>query len=154
MSGPFSLVLWWWTLLVLIHLQFTSLGHTELHGNAIMITSTISVVLFSNVVRCLLLVLKWCHISKNRTICMIIYMTMPSINLSGKTILGIHNKYTVLTLMVVDEVVLFQVTILILVSAFFLNLCYFPFFFFHLFIFFKSFYWVLVSAFLLSLHFL
>ncbi|RWR82445.1 nhx1 antiporter isoform X1 [Cinnamomum micranthum f. kanehirae] len=47
----------WWSGLMrgavsmaLAYNQFTSLGHTELHGNAIMITSTISVVLFSNVV--------------------------------------------------------------------------------------------------------
>ena len=32
-------------------LQFTSLGHTQLRGNAMMITSTITVVLFSTVVR-------------------------------------------------------------------------------------------------------
>lgn len=37
-----------------LHLQFASGGHTQLRGNAIMITSTISVVLFSTVVRCLM----------------------------------------------------------------------------------------------------
>jgi len=34
------------------NLQFTSAGHTQLHGNAIMITSTITVVLFSTMVWC------------------------------------------------------------------------------------------------------
>ena len=33
--------------------QFTMSGHTQLQGNAIMITSTISVVLFTNLVRVL-----------------------------------------------------------------------------------------------------
>lgn len=37
--------------LLFLCLQFTRSGHTQLHLNAIMITSTISVVLFSTVVR-------------------------------------------------------------------------------------------------------
>ncbi|XXG64828.1 hypothetical protein AAC387_Pa05g2680 [Persea americana] len=51
-----QITIWWAGLMrgavsmALAYNQFTSLGHTELHGNAIMITSTISVVLFSNVV--------------------------------------------------------------------------------------------------------
>ena len=37
--------------LLFLCLQFTRSGHTQLHLNAIMITSTISVALFSTVVR-------------------------------------------------------------------------------------------------------
>lgn len=59
-----------------MHLQFTSLGHTELHGNAMMITSTISVVLFSNVVKCLVLGVIYHSIELS----LISYMTMPTIN--------------------------------------------------------------------------
>ncbi|KAL9410395.1 hypothetical protein AB3S75_044205 [Citrus x aurantiifolia] len=51
-----QLTIWWAGLMrgavsmALAYKQFTSSGHTKLHGNAIMITSTITVVLFSTVV--------------------------------------------------------------------------------------------------------
>ncbi|KAJ4722253.1 Sodium/hydrogen exchanger [Melia azedarach] len=51
-----QVTIWWAGLMrgavsmALAYNQFTSLGHTKLHGNAIMITSTITVVLFSTVV--------------------------------------------------------------------------------------------------------
>lgn len=43
----------------LLCMQFTCAGHTKLHGNAMMITSTITVVLFSTVV-------SYCHILKHQ----------------------------------------------------------------------------------------
>lgn len=42
---------WWICLLTCFLMQFTRSGHTELRGNAIMITSTITVCLFSTMVR-------------------------------------------------------------------------------------------------------
>lgn len=51
-----QVTIWWAGLMrgavsmALAYKQFTSSGHTKLHGNAIMITSTITVVLFSTVV--------------------------------------------------------------------------------------------------------
>ncbi|KAG6646145.1 hypothetical protein CIPAW_08G173900 [Carya illinoinensis] len=55
-----QVVIWWAGLMrgavsiALAYNQFTMSGHTQLRGNAIMITSTITVVLFSTVVGCLL----------------------------------------------------------------------------------------------------
>ncbi|XWS58491.1 hypothetical protein CRYUN_Cryun08bG0038800 [Craigia yunnanensis] len=55
-----QIIIWWAGLMrgavsmALAYNQFTRAGHTQLLGNAIMITSTITVVLFSTVVRCLL----------------------------------------------------------------------------------------------------
>ncbi|PKI67899.1 hypothetical protein CRG98_011495 [Punica granatum] len=52
-----QVIIWWAGLMrgavsmALAYNKFTSLGHTHLRGNAIMITSTITVVLFSTVVR-------------------------------------------------------------------------------------------------------
>ncbi|XP_044484830.1 sodium/hydrogen exchanger 2-like isoform X2 [Mangifera indica] len=51
-----QVTIWWAGLMrgavsmALAYNQFTSFGHTKLHGNAIMITSTITVVLFSTIV--------------------------------------------------------------------------------------------------------
>lgn len=36
---------------IVLYMQFTRSGHTQLQGNAIMITSTITVVLLTNIVR-------------------------------------------------------------------------------------------------------
>lgn len=55
-----QIIIWWAGLMrgavsmALAYNQFTRGGHTQLRGNAIMITSTITIVLFSTVVRCLL----------------------------------------------------------------------------------------------------
>uniref|UniRef100_A0A453AS24 Cation/H+ exchanger transmembrane domain-containing protein n=1 Tax=Aegilops tauschii subsp. strangulata TaxID=200361 RepID=A0A453AS24_AEGTS len=56
-----QIVIWWAGLMrgavsiALAYNKFTRSGHTQLHGNAIMITSTITVVLFSTMVRHLML---------------------------------------------------------------------------------------------------